>query len=282
MTKALIVGGRGFIGSAVDRVLQRRGHTVECYDLETGQNVMSASQVSDAVSDVDVVFDCAGRLGSAETFEAIRDTVYTNILGSLNVLEACHKHRVPVVYISLKNEWHNPYMITKRAATEFCQMYYEYLGVQTAVVRGLNAYGPGQHWGAVRKVVPTFIVQALQDQPLTLYGDGKQIVDLIYVDDLAEIMVRMWEQQAWGHVIDGGTGRPVRVVDLARAIIELTGSSSEIEFAPMRLGEPQRSIALADPSQALQLLGYYPDTPLEEGLRVTIQWYRQYWQEMKR
>jgi len=280
--EALVIGGRGFIGSAVGRLLQERGQAVSCYDLLDGQDVLDAGQLSEAVADADVVFDCAGRLGSAETFDAVEDAINVNVFGSLNVLEACHKHGIPAIYMSLKNEWHNPYMISKRAGTELYQMYHEYLGAKTAVVRGLNAYGPGQHWGAVRKVVPTFVVQALRGEPLVLYGDGHQIIDLVYVDDLAEIMIRLWEWEAWGQVLDGGTGVPLRVVDLAKAIIQLTGSESEIVCKPMRIGEPERAVALADPSQALQVLGYYPQTSLAGGLQRTVDWYWGHWREMER
>lgn len=272
--RALVTGGRGFIGSHLCGLLRERGHEVEIYDLVEGMDVLDTERVSERVEHADVVFDCAGILGSAETFDHVQKTADANIKGTLNVLEACRQHYKPMVFLSLKNAWHNPYMITKRAATEFCQMYHEYYRVKVAVVRGLNAYGPGQHWGAVRKVVPTFIMQALNDEPLLIYGDGNQVVDLIYVRDLCEIMVRCWEREAWGAVLDAGTGVPVTVNQLAQRIVELCHSSSVIKYEPMRLGEPKRAVALANPADALQLLSYYPQTPLDKGLERTIKWYR--------
>jgi UDP-glucose 4-epimerase len=274
----LVIGGKGFIGSAVVRLLG------ECrtYDLVDGQDVHDLDALDKAIADSNVVFDCAGVLGSAETFDYVRETIKANIYGVLNVLDVCQRHDVPMVFMSLKNDWNNPYMISKHAATRFCQMYHEYHGLRTTVVRGLNAYGPGQHWGKVRKVVPTFIIQALHNEPLKLYGDGRQIVDLIYVDDLAEIMVRVEQCEVWGEVLDGGTGVPMTVRDLARAIIEVTGSDSAIEYLPMRKGEPQQAVALADPTLARQLLDFYPTRNLYDGLWETVEWYRQHWEEMRR
>jgi len=282
MSRCLVTGGLGFIGGAVVKALKNRQHDVEVFDIVRGQDVCDPALVRSAVEEADVVFDCSGKLGSAETFAAIQETLQVNIFGTLNVLEACREFNVPMIYMSLKNEWYNPYMISKHAGNDLCMMYHEYLGTHTCVIRGLNAYGPGQHWGAVRKMIPTFIVQALRGSNLHVYGDGLQIVDLLYVDDLAEIMIRAWECQAYGQEIDGGTGIPRFVVDVADTIIDLAASCSMIEYVPMRPGEPDRAVALADPTKALQLLDFYPETTLEEGLRRTIEWYTLHWMEMER
>jgi len=274
--RALVTGGKGFIGGHLCDALRARKYRHKAYDLVDGLDVLDTAALDRDVRRSSVVFDCAGILGSAETFAHAAQTVDVNVKGTLNVLEACRAHNVPLIYLSLKNAWHNPYMITKRAATEFCQMYGDYYGLRVAVVRGLNAYGPGQHWGAVRKVVPTFIMRALRGEPLTIYGDGRQIVDLIHARDLVEIMVRCWEREAWGAVVDAGTGVPVTVLELARLIISMTGSASEIVMEPMRIGEPEHAVALADPTDAKRLLDYYPTTALREGMADTIEWYREH------
>jgi UDP-glucose 4-epimerase len=278
--KALVTGGKGFIGSHIVDLLRERGHETYTYDLRDGKSTLDAEQLYESARGMDVVFGCAGKLGSAETFAEIESTISTNVTGTLNVLEACRRNGIPLVYISLKNEWLNPYMISKHTGTHLCEMYNAYCNTPTAVMRGLNAYGPGQHWGKVRKVIPTFIVNALENRPLMLFGDGKQIIDLIYVRDMAEIMVRMWERGCWGAVIDGGTGVPVTVEEVARKVIELVDSNSVIEYEPMRKGEPQRAVALADPAPVRQLLDYYPETDLYTGLAQTVAWYREHYKEV--
>jgi len=286
--KAIILGGGGFIGTHLAEVLERRGHSVALFDIKEPTwkvrldaamfikgSILDLDAMRRAFDGQDVVFDCAGILGSAETFDKIEETVQTNITGTLGGLRVSHEFGIPFIYMSLKNVWFNPYMITKRAGTEFCRMYHKYLGHRTVVIRGLNAYGERQKWGKVQKVIPTFITKAIKNETFEIFGDGKQIVDLIYVKDLVEMMVRLWERGLWGEVIDGGTGVPVTVNELADLIIRLTGSESKILHIPMRLGEPPQAVALADPTKAKQLLGYYPTTDLEEGMKQTIEWYRE-------
>lgn len=288
MEKALITGGGGFIGTHLAEVLDKRGYEITLFDIyeptwkpeiETFRfikgSILNLDNMRGAFVGQDVIFDCAGILGSAETFDKIEETVQTNITGTLSGLRVSYELGIPFIYMSLKNAWFNPYMITKRAGTKFCQMYHMYLGHKTAVIRGLNAYGEKQKWGKVQKVVPTFITKALKDETLEIFGDGKQIIDLIYVKDLVEIMIRVFEEGLWGEVMDGGTGVPVTVNELAELIIRLTDSESEIKHIPMRLGEPPQAVALADPTKVKQLLNYYPTTPLEDGMELTVEWYRQ-------
>ena len=280
--KALVTGGRGFVGSHLCNLLEAGGDVPIPYDLKDGLDTLNAETVREAVKHVDVVFDTAGVLGSAETMAHVRRTLAVNVGGVLNILEACHEFNVPLVHLSLKNEWRNPYMISKHCAANFALMYAEYMRLPVAIVRGLNAYGPGQHWGKVRKVVPTWIMAGLKGKPIEVYGDGRQILDLIHVDDLCALMIRMWEERAWGEDVDGGTGVPTTAEWLACLIQDLTGRKSNITYIPMRPGEPpEGGVALADPSKALRLVGFYPNTPLQEGLADTVDWYREYGHEVR-
>lgn len=280
--KALVTGGRGFIGGHLIDALQARGDSALSYDVRDGLDVLDARQLQAYVDEADVVFDCAGILGSAETFGHVEKTIEANIVGTVRLLEACKRARKPMVYLSLKTDWHNPYLITKRAASEFCLAYHEAYGVEVCVVRGLNVYGPRQKWGRVQKAVPTFIVRALEGQPLPVHGDGNQITDQIHVRDLCEVLIRAWQYRIWGQVIDAGTGVPTTVNELARTIIRLAQSGSRIAHIDMRPGEPQRGgVQLADPSQMVQLLGYYPPTRLEDGMAATIGWYREHYKEVE-
>jgi UDP-glucose 4-epimerase len=281
--RALVTGGEGFIGSHLCDALRERGHYALSYDLAQGLDVLDAERLQAHVNGADVVFDCAGILGSAETFGHIEATIDANIKGTIAVLRACQAASVPMVYLSLKTTWHNPYCITKRAANEFCLAWHEYYGLPVCVVRGLNVYGPRQKWGKVQKAVPTFIVNAIRGLPLDVYGDGQQITDQIHVSDLCEVLIRAWEKRAWGAVIDAGTGIPTTVNALAQTIVELAGSNSEIRQQPMRPGEPPRGgVQLADPTAMVQRLGYYPRVTLREGMVATIDWYREHYREVEK
>jgi len=277
----LVTGGDGFIGKHLSKAIEARGYELRLFDQKAGQNVMDPESVLKAVDETEVVFHLAAILGSEETLDYIERTIDVNIKGTLNVLEACRRCNKPVVILSLKTGWMNPYLITKRCAAELALMYHQYLGLRTAVVRALNVYGPGQHWGHVHKAVPTFITSAIRGEPLMVLGDGMQIADLIHVSDMCEILIRTMERGVWGQSIDAGTGVPTRIIDLAKLIINLARSKSKIVFKPMRKGEPDHSIQAADPTQALRLLEYYPRVGLIEGMTETMAWYQEHYLEVE-
>lgn len=280
--RALVTGGRGFIGGHLINTLRECGHDALSYDLVDGLDILDAGKLQQSVGGADVVFDCAGILGSAETFRYIEKTIDVNIKGTIAVLRACQHAKTPLIYLSLKTAWHNPYCITKRAANEFCLAWYENYNLPVVVVRGLNVYGSRQKWGKVQKAVPTFIVRAITGQPLIVYGDGEQITDQIHVSDMCEILIRAWERGVWGEVIDAGTGIPTTVNALARVIVNAANSPSQILHVPMRPGEPERGgVQLADPTKIVQLLSYYPRISLVAGMAKTVAWYQEHWRDMR-
>jgi UDP-glucose 4-epimerase len=281
--KVLITGGAGFIGRHLADTLNLRGHETVAYDTRTGQNVLDRDAITAAVADCDRVAHLAGCLGTMETFDHIEQTIDVNIKGALNVFDAALAHGKPVVSLATKVcDWYNPYLVTKRCSAEFALMYHQYKGLRISVVRGTNAYGPGQHWGAVEKSVPTFIVHALRDEPLTIYGDGTQAVDLVHVNDLCDVIARLLEGENWGLSVEAGTGIAVPVIDMAEMILRLTGSHSEIRFAPMRLGEPGHSAIVADNASLLPLMGSdWSWTPLEQGMADTVAWYQEHYLEVE-
>jgi nucleoside-diphosphate-sugar epimerase len=286
MSKFLVAGGSGFIGSHLVDLLQSKGHKVVIFDLKEPDpkwyqptcevvlgDVLDKDSIRAAMDGVDGIFDCSGVLGSAETFDHIEKAVSVNIFGTLNVLEVAREFDVPIVYLSLKNEWKNPYMISKRAGSEFCEMYAKYRGTRAVAIRGLNAYGPRQHWDPVRKMFPRFVTTLLKGEPIKIFGNGKQIVDMIYVRDMAETMWRAYEKEVWGTVFDSGTGVPRTVLDVANDLIKQIGGT--IEHVEMRPGEPDEAVALADPSFVKQKLDYYPETEWKDGVAIAIDWYKE-------
>lgn len=288
MKKALVLGGSGFIGSHLVELLLKRKYEVSIFDLKepiefyfTGKfhkgNIINHNDVELTLLTFkpDIIFDCSGVLGTAETFNHIYTAIDVNIKGSINVLEAAKKYKIPVIYIGLTNKWLNPYTITKRAAEKFFLMYAKEFNMKVAVLKGLNAYGPRQHWIQVRKIAPTFIVRALKNEPIVINGNGNQVVDMVHATDLAEMMIRMYEMgNCWGMSIDGGTGIPMTVNEVAQKIIKMVGSKSKIVYKEMREGEPEMSITLANPAHVRQLLDFYPQISFEQGMKSTIDWYK--------
>jgi len=287
--KAIVIGGSGFIGGHLAELLLAKGYETTIADVKQPEgfewkgnfiktDVGKIEDIDLVVNEFkpDVIFDCSGVLGTAETFGRIHDAIDVNIKGVINALDVAKKYNVPFIYCSLTNKWLNPYTITKRAATKFCLMYAKEYGMKVAVVRGLNAYGARQHWKKIRKIAPTFITRALDNVDIVLNGTGNQVVDMVHAKDLSEIMIRAFEKDnCWGKAIDGGTGIPVTVKEVAELVIKLTGSQSKLVNQPMRMGEPENSVTLADPAPVCQLLGFRPQIGLEEGMKEAIEWYRE-------
>lgn len=282
--KYLITGSGGFIASHVLETLRDR--RIESIGLERHINHLEVqpdqlyfgdmrdkSLVEKVVSMSDGVINLAGILGTQETIDNPYPSVETNILGALNVFEACKIWKKPLVQISVGNHWmNNSYSITKLCAERFAQMYAKEHGVKVNIVRALNAFGERQKFAPVRKMMPYFITQALKNEDIGIYGDGLQEMDFIYVKDVAAILLEVLDntrrgEYKPGQVFEAGNGEAPTVNEWAQKVIKLTGSTSKIVHNPMRPGEPANSRVISE--------NPYPfiTTKIDEALKKTIQWY---------
>jgi dTDP-glucose 4,6-dehydratase len=159
---------------------------------------------------------------------------------------------------------------SKRFAEALTMAYHRHYGLDTRIARIFNTYGPGMRIDDGR-VIPNFIWQALKGEPLTIYGDGTQTRSFCYIDDLVEGIKRLMEADAH-QPINLGNPNEVRIIDLANLIINLTGSKSKIEFKPLPEDDPKQRCP--DISRAKQLLGWEPKVTLEEGLKITIEYFK--------
>lgn len=287
MKTVLVTGGAGFIGGYVVNDLIGRGYTVNILDTR-GRRVPGATTtlgdirdviaVGDAISRADGVIHLAGLLGTAEMIANPGAAVEVNIGGALNVFDAAAKHGVPVVNIAIGNHWmDNAYSISKDTADRFARMFVAYRGASITTVRTFDAYGPRQVPSApfgpsrVRKIIPSFACRALSGQPIEIYGDGLQVIDLIHVSDVARILVDALESTDEGgaaeKIIEAGTGSPVTVLSVAQMILGLVGSG-RIVHLPMRAGEKPDAVIVAE-HPAIGTI------PLADGLPPTIAYYRE-------
>lgn len=148
--------------------------------------------------------------------------------------------------------------------------YHRYHGLQTRIVRIFNTYGPRMRPNDGR-VVSNFIVQALRGEPLTVYGDGSQTRSFCYVDDEVEGIYRLFHSDE-AEPVNIGNPDEFTVLELARRVIALTGSSSQIEFRPLPTDDPK--VRRPDITRARDRLGWQPTVPLEEGLKRTIPYFQ--------
>jgi len=285
MKKILVTGGAGFIGSHCVDNLKDKGFDVVIFDHYGKKpyrddievflgDCRDFTAVSEAVSKVDGVIHLAGVLGTQETIEEPIPSVETNIIGSINVFKAIRHYGLKGVYIAVGNHWmNNSYSITKTTGERFALMFNKELGTKIAVVRGLNAYGPRQKGKPVRKIIPNCILPALKDEGITIYGDGLQIMDFIYVKDIAEVLVRALTEEhgVYDKIFEAGSGNKTTIKEIAETVIKLVGKGS-IKYVPMRPGEPEHAVVLGNP-ETLKPLGEFNFTTLEDGLKETIKYY---------
>ena len=282
--RVIVTGGSGFLGSFVCERLVARGHepvvvddraprwTPELpwrrMDVAEERPVMSLEQEGP-----DAVLHLAGVLGTAETFDHPQETVRTNVIGTVNVLEMCRRSGATYVGVQTGTPWRSPYAISKRAATDFARGYHEAFDMRTTVLRVFNAYGPRQDGvGPVNKIVPRFAVNALRGEPLPIFGDGRQVIDVVHAEDVAECFVRALERApGTGEVVDVGSGVPVTVLDVARRVAAIAGDTG-LEFLPRRIGEG-REYPVAQTDETERLLDFVP-APIDERLADTVEWYR--------
>lgn len=309
MKKILVTGGAGFLGSHLCDRLFAQGHHVICLDSfftgrqENIQQLLNQPRFAVLSQDViapieidtlDEIYNLACPASPVHYQYDPVHTMKTSVLGALNVLELAKKtgakvfqastsevYGDPAVHPQTEEYWGNVnpigprscYDEGKRAAETLFFDYHRTLDIPIKVVRIFNTYGPRMAANDGR-VVSNFIVQALQGQDLTIYGDGSQTRSFCYADDLIEGFIRLMnaDQQIIGPINMGNPGE-FTMLELAEKVLRLTGSSSRLIHLPLPQDDPQQR--QPDISKAKNLLGWSLTVPLEQGLERTIAYFKQ-------
>ncbi len=308
MARILITGGAGFLGSHLCESFLKRGDHVLCMDnLSTGnrENVAAllsnrrftlldhnVSRYIEVEGPLDAVLHFASPASPVDYLEMPIQTLKVGSLGTHNALglakdkgakfflaSTSEVYGDPLVRPQKEDYWGNVnpigprgvYDEAKRFAEAMTMAYHRFHKLDTRIVRIFNTYGPRMRMKDGR-VVPNFITQALKGEPLTAYGQGNQTRSFCYVDDLVRGIHRLLEVD---HHMPVNLGNPheMTVLEFAKKIIELTGSSSEIVFNPLPQDDPQ--VRQPDITKARELLGWEPQVALEEGLKKTIEYFRE-------
>lgn len=297
-----VTGGAGFIGGHVVDVLLERGHEPLIFDhidrVPRGASTMlgdtrDETSVTELAAHVEGIIHLASVLGTQETVYNPRPAVMTNVISGMNVFEAGVQYGLPVVNICVGNAgFSNPYSASKTCVETLGHMYVRDRGLRLNQVRLVNAYGPRQAMahpygpGKVRKITPAFVARALTGAPVEIYGDGKQVSDMVWVRDGALALVLALEAAAAGTVVpevmECGPHEHTTVLEMAELVIaeaaKFTGRRSVIVHLPMRPGETPGAYVTCDPD-TLEPIGLTAGElkPLEDGIAETVDWYARNW-----
>lgn len=262
--RILVTGGLGFLGAATMKAGEAAGHFMVPFDRAMGLDITSRKLVRDAFDDVDPdhVIHLAGVLGTAELFDDPHTAVDVNIHGTLNVLEACREADAGYTAVTMPPVFPSVYTATKVCADRLATAWHRAHGLRTSHVIAYNAYGPGQKHGPghPQKIIPTFATKAWAGEPIPIWGDGEQGVDLVHVDDIGSMLVAA---TAFGddEVFDAGTSVMFSVNEVAGAvhsIVANNGGPTEplIDYLPMRKGETPTKIVAE--RRGWDLLDWHP------------------------
>jgi dTDP-glucose 4,6-dehydratase len=305
MSTAVVTGGAGFLGSHVCDYLLAEGHRVVCVDnLDTGslQNIEHLRSgdrfvfVNHDVTEpffldepVDFIFHLASPASPIDYLRLPLHTLKVGSYGTHNMLGLAKVKRARFLLASTSEVYGDPqvhpqpetywghvnpigprgvYDEAKRYAEALTMAYHRQQGVDTCIARIFNTYGPRMrpHDG---RAVPTFMQQALENKPLTVFGDGSQTRSFCHVDDLIHGLYLLAQSEE--HLpVNLGNPQEMTLLELAEKVLRVTGARSEIVFEALPVDDPQ--VRQPDITRAKQILGWEPEERLEDGLRRTIEW----------
>jgi len=304
--RILVTGAAGFLGSHLSDRLLAEGHSVLGVDnLSTGslENIahlgneprfsfeeLDICQPFDP-GKVDSVFNMASPASPPEYLKLAIETLRVGSIGTENTLEIAQKYGADYLHTSTSECYGDPlehpqtesywgnvnpvgprsvYDEAKRYAEALTMAYHRHRGVNTHLVRIFNTYGPRLHPSDGR-VISNFLMQALRGEPLTVYGDGQQTRSFCYVDDLIEGILRLSRSDE--HLpVNIGNPDEFTILECAQAILEVTGSKSELRFEPLPQDDPTRR--KPDISKARRVLDWEPKISLREGLKLSLEFFQ--------
>jgi len=304
MKSILITGGAGFLGSHLCELLSKK-HDVWCMDnLLTGkeENIsgLGIHFIKHDISEPfpaelpkpDLIFNLASPASPRDYQAHPIETLLTNALGTKNVLDFALTSNARLLHASTSEVYGDPlqhpqkesywgnvnpigprscYDEGKRFAEALCMAYFRQREADVVIARIFNTYGPRIRPGDGR-VIPNLISQAIRGEPLTIYGSGRQTRSFCYVDDMVEGLVKLAFSKLSGDAFNIGNPREYTMLELAKIILEEAGSRSKIVLRPLPQDDPRRR--RPDITKIKRAIGWRPRTPLREGLRKTIAWFR--------
>ncbi len=291
-----VTGGSGFIGRHVVQKLLEAGYDVLIYDIEEPSleepfirgDIRDFSSVKDAMRGSHRVVHLAAIVSAVEAMKNPSKTVETNVIGTFNVIEAARRNDIgKIVYAGSVAVYGEPeylpidedhptipknvYGASKLSGESLLAGYHGNYGLNYVSLRFFNVYGPYMRPGPYAGVIYKFLERIKEGNPLLIEGDGRQTRDFVYVEDVANAVIKALESEENG-AFNVGTGRETSIIELADLLFEIVGIYTGVKFSPPRSGDIRRSRANIE---KISKLGWKPGVDLKEGLRRTVNWFFQ-------
>lgn len=275
----ILTGSRGLIGSLLNERLKREGHEIVLeIDKRTGKDTNCLEDYKlDSFEKVHMVIHASAYCKINETI-AHPELGHINALSTYNVLEFCRKNKIPkVVFFSssrVLNKEANPYTAGKLYGEQLCKAYHDCYGIDYLIIRPSTVYGP--FWDKTRRLIHIYITSALRNEDLIIKGDPEtKTLDFTYVDDFVDGVMLAIKNQ-WNKEYNISGNEEYKLYDLAKFIIQETGSQSRIKIEKPEIAQPQQ--VRVDISE-IKKIGYAPKIKLLDGVKKCIEWYKNYLQE---
>lgn len=298
----LVTGGAGFIGANLVRLLLNKGYRVRildnfsvgCREYLNGLDldivegdILNKEIVQQAVIDIEGVVHLAAQTGVPGSIADPYRDCQLNVIGTLNLLEACRQANVSRFVFASSNAPIgrqpppatedkaplpiSPYGASKLAGEGYCLAYHGSWGIGTIVLRFANVYGP--YSAHKNSVVAKFFNDIKLEDQVTIYGDGQQTRDFIYVRDLCRAIQLALKSEVCGELFQIATGVETSILELAKLVQEVAGEETAVAHGPSRQGDIRRNYSAITKAQTL--LGWSPQVALHEGLYETFEWFQE-------
>ena len=316
--RVLVTGGAGAVGSNLSQTLADLGALViilddlssaESWNIPSHPNVLFVR--NDILNEValkrvllerpQIVFHLAAFFANQNSVDHPETDLMVNGLGTLRLLQYSQLSGIDrFVYASsgcsiygsksplpLKEEFmslnlSSPYQITKMVGELYCNFFYNHYGLKVVKPRFFNSYGPGEVPGQYRNVIPNFVFWSMKGLSLLITGTGEETRDFTYVGDVVDGLLRSgYFKEAIGEEFNLASGRETKIINLAKMINDITGNTAPIEFLERRKWDTKTRL-LASVEKAKGLIGYEPNTSFEEGLKNTVEWFKENWDRIEK
>jgi UDP-glucose 4-epimerase len=317
--RILVTGGAGMIGSNLVKRLNELGperivilddfSSSYEWNLPKGPkikfvrgSVLDEEKLGSAFKErPEIVYHLAAHFANQNSVDNPEKDLMVNGMGTLKVLEHARAaeverfiyassgcgiygsdSKIPFKEHDVSMKLYTPYQVTKMLGELYTNYFYNLYGLPIVNARFFNAYGPGEVPGRYRNVIPNFFYWAMNKKPLPITGTGEETRDFTYLGDIVEGLLMMaYREEAVGEAINLGTGREIRIRDLAKWVNELTKNDAGIVFREKRNWDKKTRL-LASIDKARKTLGYEPKTEFKDGLTRVHQWFLENWQNIKR